>query len=47
MFEQELEPFRGGGIVRSHGVPPVVILDQKAEEAHEFGFLGGPGAALG
>ena len=46
MFEQELKPFGGRGIVGRHGVPAVIILDQQAEQAHEFGFLSGPGAAL-
>jgi len=46
MFEQESEPVRWRGIVRRHGVPTVVILDQQAEQAHEFGFLRRPGAAL-
>ena len=47
MFEQKLEPFGGGGIVGRHGVPAVVILDQEAEQAHEFGFFRRSGAAPG
>src|SRR6266404_2873314 len=46
MFEQELEPVRRRGIVRRHSVPAVVILDQQAEQMHEFGFLRRPSAAF-
>ena len=46
MFEQELEPFRRGRIVRRHGVPAAVVLDEKAEEPQEPGFLQGALAAL-
>jgi hypothetical protein len=46
MLHQESEAFGWSRIVRRHGVTPIVILDQKPQEAHELGFLWRSGSPL-
>ena len=46
MFQQKLKPLRNHGLVQWHGLTAIVISDQQAEQAHEFGFLRSSGAAF-
>lgn len=39
MFHEELKTFGGCAVVRRHTVAAVVVLNQKAQQPHQFGFI--------
>lgn len=46
VFQEEPKSLGWGAVVGRQPVPPVIVLDQQSQQAHELGFFGGAGTAL-